>query len=77
MAYYYGSVMDGTYGARPYLDITVSQGDTAWTFVIKFGVQPTKLAIPSGHTAKGKLTGNVEWKTYSKTTTASITSQFE
>lgn len=72
MAYYYGPVMDETYGVRPYLDVTVSQSDTAWTFVIKFGVQPTKLTIPSGRTAKGKLTGNVEWKTYSKTTTASI-----
>lgn len=70
---YYGvvrPVSQGGYGERPYLDITVTQGTTKWTFVIAFGIQAYSQAISAGHTAKGVLKGNLEWKSYSKTTTA-------
>ena len=70
---YYGvvrPVSQGGHGERPYLDITVTQGTTKWTFVIAFGVQAYSQAISAGYTAKGVLKGNLEWKSYSKTTTA-------
>lgn len=70
---YYGAVRpvsQGGHGERPYLDITVTQGTTKWTFVIAFGVQAYSQAISAGYTAKGVLKGNLEWKSYSKTTTA-------
>lgn len=67
-----GTASSSIYGEQPYLDVTVTQSATKYTFLIKFGIRPTKSAIPSGFTAKGKLTGNVEWKTYSKTTTATV-----
>lgn len=70
---YYGAVrpvFQGGHGERPYLDITVTQGTTKWTFVIAFGVQAYSQAISAGYTAKGVLKGNLEWKSYSKTTTA-------
>lgn len=70
---YYGAVRpvsQGGHGERPYLDITVTQGTTKWTFVITFGVQAYSQAISAGYTAKGVLKGNLEWKSYSKTTTA-------
>lgn len=70
---YFGAVRpvsQGGHGERPYLDITVTQGTTKWTFVIAFGVQAYSQAISAGYTAKGVLKGNLEWKSYSKTTTA-------
>lgn len=69
---YKGSVVDTTYGIQPYLTIAETQGATQYTYKIDFGVIPTKKAFPAGVTAKGRLTGNLEWKTYSKTTEATV-----
>ncbi len=71
MAYYtYGQTNATTYGERAYTIIDVATTATKYTFTIKFGIQAISRAIPAGYKATGQLTGNVTWKTYSKTTTA-------
>lgn len=67
----YGPVLgpDG-WEPRSYVQLDVTETTTKYTIKVKFGIQPSNMAIPAGWTVKGKLTGNVEHKTYSKTTTA-------
>lgn len=67
----YGPALDSDgWGPQSYVQLVVTETTTKYTIKVNFGVRPTKMAIPAGWTVKGKLTGNVEWKTYSKTTTA-------
>lgn len=67
----YGPALDSDgWGPQSYVQLVVTETTTKYTIKVNFGVRPTKMAISAGWTVKGKLTGNVEWKTYSKTTTA-------
>lgn len=70
MAKYYSSVGTDGWGIRSYLDVTRTETATQETFVIDFGLQPTKEFIPTGWTATGTLSGNVEWQTHSKKITS-------
>lgn len=67
----YGPALDSDgWGPQSYVQLVVTETTTKYTIKVNFGIRPTNMAIPAGWTVRGKLTGNVEWKTYSKTTTA-------
>lgn len=69
----YGTVADPSgFGVQSYVQLVVTETATKYTIKVNFGIRPTVLAIPAGWTIKGKLTGNLEWKTYSKTTTSTV-----